>query len=177
MAELMRTYDGMGLYAARTDCDKNGAKLTLGIEGTLDFVLDENDDPVLDESGEEIISNNSTAMVSTIGGIPLMASSAAIPYVIKTAGATVTMDNNSFNKIEGTVPSTMTLECSAPAGSTVSFVAQVTAGSTDSTLVVTSNGQSTLFNKAAGNTLEAYKTYQISCLNNCWTIAAFEVPV
>ena len=50
MAELMRTYDGMGLYAARTDCDKNGAKLTLGIEGTLDFVLDENDDPVLDET-------------------------------------------------------------------------------------------------------------------------------
>ena len=177
MAELMRTYDGMGIYATRTDCDKNGAKLTLGINGNVDVLLDENNEPVLDEHGDEVISNNSTAMVSTIGGIPLMASSAAIPYVIKTAGATVTMDNNSFNNIEGTVPSTMTLECSAPAGSTVSFVAQVTAGSTDSTLVVTSNGQSTLFNKAAGNTLEAYKTYQISCLNNCWTMAAFEVPV
>ena len=177
MAELMRTYDGMGIYATRTDCDKNGAKLTLGINGNVDVLLDENNEPVLDANGDEVISNNSTAMVITIGGIPLMASSAAIPYVVKTAGATVTMDNNSFNKIEGTIPSTMTLECSAPAGNTVSFVAQVTAGSTDSTLVVTSNDQSTLFNKAAGNTLEANKTYQISCLNNCWTMAAFEVPV
>lgn len=176
MAELMRTYDGMGLYATRTDCDKNGAKLTLGIEGTLDLVLDENDDPVLDESGDEIISNNSTAIISTIGGIPLMAATSSIPYVVKTAGATVTMDNNAFNKIEGTVPATMTLECSAPAGQVVSFAAQVTAGNTDSTLVVTVNNQSTLFNKAAGNTLEANKTYQISCLNNCWTMAAFEVP-
>ena len=176
MAELMRTYDGMGIYATRTDCDKNGAKLTLGINGNVDVLLDENNEPVLDEHGDEIISNNSTAMVSTIGGIPLMASSAAIPYVIKTAGATVTMDNNSFNKIEGTVPSTMTLECSAPTGQVVSFVAQVTAGNSDSTLVITVNNQSTLFNKAAGNTLEANKTYQISCLNNCWTMAAFEVP-
>ena len=100
MAELMRTYDGMGIYATRTDCDKNGAKLTLGINGNVDVLLDENNEPVLDEHGDEIISNNSTAMVSSIGGIPLMASSAAIPYVIKTAGATVTMDNNSFNKIE-----------------------------------------------------------------------------
>lgn len=173
----LRTYDGHSVYAARTDCDKNGAKLTLGINGNVDVLLDENNEPVLDENGDEVISNNSTAMVSTIGGVPLMAATSSIPYVEKTASATITMENNAFNKIVGTPPATMTLACSAPPEQAVSFVAQVTAGNTDSTLVVQVNGQPTLYNKAAGNTLEANKTYQISCLNNCWTMAAFEVPV
>lgn len=176
MAELMRTYDGMGIYATRTDCDKNGAKLTLGINGNIDVLLDENNEPVLDDNGDEVISNNSTAMVSTIGGVPLMAATSSIPYVEKTASATITMENNAFNNIVGTPPATMTLSCSAPPGQAVSFAVQVTAGNTDSHLVITVNGQPTLYNKAAGNTLEANKTYQISCLNNCWTMSAFEVP-
>lgn len=176
MAELMRTYDGLELYASRTDSDKNGLKLTLGIDGTIDFVLDENNDPVLDESGDEIVSNQSAALVSTIGGVPLRAATSAIPYVTKTAAATVTMTNNAFNLIQGTPPATMTLECSAPAGETVSFIAQLISGNSESTLVVEVNGQSTLFNKSAGNTLKANKTYQVSCLNNCWTMAGFDVP-
>ena len=85
--------------------------------------------------------------------------------------------NNCFNNITGDIPATLTLDCVPLTGEMANFAAQVTAGNSDSQLVVTVNGQPTMYNKAAGNTLEANKTYQISCLNNCWTMASFEVPV
>lgn len=73
MAELMRTYDGMGLYAARTDADKAGNDLTLGIEGTIDYLEDEDLETILDEQGNPMLSDQSTAIINTIGGIGLRA--------------------------------------------------------------------------------------------------------
>jgi hypothetical protein len=305
MAELMRTYDGMGLYAARTDCDKAGNDLTLGIEGTVEFLQDENDELILDEIGNPIADAESDARVVSIGNLPIRGEHLVITftqvspdnYTVNTDYATVyaaynahvpifatfknsatincpvypilvrndyielqgitypdeidntpsnrsarwvyafsgylypdghikvryvghqvipepdadelqpqyavwgrrrnqwvntraieSVDvaavsddvtpvvNNCFNNITGTIPATLTLDCVPLTGEMANFAAQVTAGNSDSQLVVTVNGQPTLYNKAAGDTLEANKTYQISCLNNCWTMSAFEVP-
>jgi len=72
----VRTYDGLDIFANRTECDRNGAKLTVGIEGNLDVLLDENDDPVLDMDGNQVQSNESTALVKSLGGIELKAARA-----------------------------------------------------------------------------------------------------
>jgi hypothetical protein len=135
----------------------------------------------IDWKDEEFITRSNAMVVYADGSVKAKQFVSDVPcstpYVVKTAAATVTMNNNSFNLIEGTLPAEMTLDCIAPSGSVVSFVAQITAGSSDTHLIVTANGQPTMFNRAAGDTLEANKTYQISCLNNCWTMSAFEVPV
>lgn len=331
MAELMRTYDGMGLYAARTDADKAGNDLTLGIEGTIDYLEDEDLETILDEQGNPMLSDQSTAIINTIGGIGLRAEQSdadgagnviadtyatkrevavitpvvayisesnqiwsidktfaelkaaydagvsvivlfdggssdntfvgridrvfkksgdhwqmdfqqvsypddlaghhtiitmkaslddtdslsvsvfehvvfssdcpndgkvygrsrtgyselnakwmdvkSIIGVSKTAAASVTVDNNTMNIITGTTPATMTLVATSDTanGEIVNFAAQITA-TANCTLTITANGNSTLYSKSAGNELESGKTYQISCLNNCWTMAEFESP-
>lgn len=76
MANLVKTYDGMELFAKRTECDRNGVNLTVGLEGTLDVLLDENNDPVVDMSGNVVQSNESTALVKAFGGIELKAARA-----------------------------------------------------------------------------------------------------
>ncbi len=307
MAELLKTYDGMGLYSTRTDCDSNGNSLTLGIDGQIDYLLDENNEQVLDTNGNPIADAESDATITSIGNIPIKSKSLLVtltqtapdvytvdsdyatvfaayksgipvdavfrnsntvwvpgklcivrddyvefqgityPYDIDNTQAhrytrwayaftatmyrdgrlkvsyvehqiipepdadelqpqyavwgrrrnqwvnaraieSVTVEavadgatsviNNCFNVITGTIPSVLHLDCTPISGELVNFVAQVTAGATDSTLVVTTNGDvPTLYNKDASNILEANKTYQVSCLNNCWTMAAFSVPV
>ena len=165
-------------------------------------LLDENDSPVLDEDNEPVFDNAAATNLWTSFSNQEFGARRAYEdqdgqniketYATKSelldarnidaidvaavSGGVTTVRNNYFNRITGTIPATLTLNCVPATGKTANFAAQVTAGNTDSTLVVQVNGQPTLYNKAAGNTLEAYKTYQISCLNNCWTMAAFEVP-
>lgn len=177
MAELLKTYDGMGLFATRTECDSEGNSLKLGIDGQVDYLLDENGEQILDEHDEPIIGNAFSAGIKSIGNVPLFAAKSSIPAVVKAAAATVAVDNNSLNIITGTPPAVITLDCTTESGTIASFTAQLTAGSSDSKLVITVNGQPTLYNRDASNILEANKTYQVSCLNNCWTMAAFSVPV
>lgn len=306
MAELMRTYDGMGLYAARTECDKEGNDLTLGIEGVANTATGTTGDDVQDSPGNTPADAESDARVVSIGNLPIRGEQLVVtltqvdkdtytidtdfatanaayhshtpievifhtasniwipghvstvhdnyvefqgityPYEIDNTAsnhgarwayaftavlwndgrlethycdhqiipepdadeyqpiyavwgrrrnqwvntraiesvdvAAVSDDvtpvvNNCFNNITGDIPATLTLDCVPLTGEMANFAAQVTAGNSDSQLVVTVNGQPTLYNKSAGNTLEANKTYQISCLNNCWTMASFEVPV
>ena len=305
MAELMRTYDGMGLYAARTDCDKAGNDLTLGIEGTVEFLQDENDELILDEIGNPIADAESDARVVSIGNLPIQCDQLVITlvqtspdnYTIDTDYATVyaayqantpikvvfrttstiwipahvvlvdntyielqgitypddidntpahastrwayaftayiykngqlkthyvehqiipepdadalqpiyavwgrrrnkwvnaraiesvtveavadgatSVINNCFNVITGTIPAVLTLDCVPLTGEIANFAAQLTMGSSNSTLVVTVDGQPTKFTRTPGNILEAGKTYQVSCLNDCWTIAEFVTP-
>ena len=327
MAEMMREYDHMKLWAERTDCDKEGNDLTLGIDGEMIVLTDENDEPLFDQTGSRLLDPESTAVVKTIGGVGLQAETSdadgagnnivstyatkaevsgitpvtvtitqtaqdvyaidttfavikaafdahkpinvlfhtastiyipgqvvdvykpdsawiiemqnitypknlsnknqrwcyaftatlreddtltvnyvehqiipeapwdqtvspyiawgrsegewvnarAIPQVSVAAAASVDMVNNALNVITGTTGATLTLAVTAPAGEAANFAAQVTP-SVNCTLTVTVNSQATLYNKAAGNELEAGKTYQISCLNNCWTMAEFESP-
>ena len=221
MAEMMRTYDGMGIYATRTDCDKEGNDLTLGIKGEFDFLLDENEEQLLDESGEPILTAESDAMVRTIGYLDIHAAMAdtdrvgndiydtyatkssvipdspsgqgvspyiawgrsqgtwvnarAIPVVSVEASSSVVMVNNALNVITGTTPATMTLAGMSDTGEAVNFAAQITP-SVNCTITITSNGNPTKFTTSTGNILEAGKTYQISCLNDCWTMAIFETP-
>lgn len=221
MAELMRTYDGMGLYAARTDCDKEGNDLTLGIEGEIEFLQDENGDYILDDNGNPIANAESDAMVRTIGYLDIHAAMAntdrvgndiydtyatkssvipdspsgqgvspyiawgrsqgtwvnarAIPVVSVEASSSVIMVNNALNVITGTTPATMTLAGTSDTVEAVNFAAQITP-SVNCTITVTANGNSTKFTTSTGNILEAGKTYQISCLNDCWTMATFETP-
>ena len=73
MAELMRTYDGMGIYATRTDCDKEGNDLTLGIDGTTNTVTDNSGEPVQDSSGNPLADAESDARVVSIGELPIWA--------------------------------------------------------------------------------------------------------
>ena len=303
---MMRTYDGMGIYATRTDCDKEGNDLTLGIEGEFDFLMDENEELLLDESGKPIMTADSDARIVTIGNLPIQCEQLVITlvqrgpddYTVDTDYATVyaayqantpikvvfrtastiwipahvvlvnntyielqgitypddidntpahkgtrwvyaftayiykngrlethyvehqvipepdadelqpiyavwgrrrnqwvnaraieSVDvaavsgdvtpvvNNCFNNITGTIPATLTLDCVPITGEIANFAAQITAGATDSTLVVTVNGQPTKYTKVPGNCLEAGKTYQVSCLNDCWTMAEFETPI
>lgn len=305
MPELLRTYDNMGFYATRTDCDREGHDLTLGIEGVTNAATGTTGDEVQDSSGNTQVDVDSDARVVSIGNLPIQCEHLVITftqvspdnYTVNTDYATVyaaynahipifatfknsatvncpvypilvcndyielqgitypdeidntpsnrsarwvyafsgylypdgrikaryvehqvipepdadelqpqyavwgrrrnqwvntraieSVDvvavsddvtpvvNNCFNNITGDIPATLTLDCVPLTGEMANFAAQVTAGNSDSQLVVTVNGQPTLYNKAAGNTLEANKTYQISCLNNCWTMAAFEVP-
>jgi hypothetical protein len=331
MSELLKTYDGMGIFAARTDSDKEGNDLTLGIEGDILVLTDENDEPLFDPKGSRMLDPESTAVVNTIGGVGLHAESSdtdgagnnivdtyatkadisavtplvayisssnqtwsidktftelkaaydadkpvivlfsggsadntflgridrvfkktgdhwqmdfqqvsypdglagshtsiimkaslddtdsltvnvfehvvfssdcpndgkvygrsrtgtselnatwldvkSIISVSKTAAASVTVDNNAMNLITGTTPAAMTLVATSDTtkGEIVNFAAQITA-TANCTLTITANGNSTLYSKSAGNSLESGKTYQISCLNNCWTMAEFETP-
>lgn len=305
MADLVKTYDGMGLYATRTDCDSEGNSLTLGINGTIEYITDENDERILDTNGDPITTAESDALIETIGNIPLKAKSLIVtftdlgpdsctadsdyatvfdayqkqipvecifrtasniwipgrlcivrddylefqgityPYDIDNTQAhrttrwayaftvqmkrngqlsayyvehqiipepdadelqpqyavwgrrrnqwvnaraieSVTVEavadgatsviNNCFNVITGTIPAVLTLDCVPLTGEIANFAAQLTVGSSNSTLVVTVDGQPTKFTRTPGNILEAGKTYQVSCLNDCWTIAEFVTP-
>lgn len=73
MAELMRTYDGLGLYATRTDCDKDGNDLSLGIDGVTNTVTDTTGDEVQDTSGNPLADAESDARVVSIGELPIWA--------------------------------------------------------------------------------------------------------
>ena len=73
MAELMRTYDGMGLYAARTECDKEGNDLTLGIEGVANTATGTTGDDVQDSPGNTPADAESDARVVSIGELPIWA--------------------------------------------------------------------------------------------------------
>ena len=75
MAELLRKYDNMNLWSERTDCDKEGNDLTLGIEGDILVLTDENDEPLFDPKGSRMLDPESTAVVNTIGGVGLHAES------------------------------------------------------------------------------------------------------
>lgn len=69
----LRTYDGHSVYAARTDCDKDGNDLTLGIDGTTNTVTDNSGEPVHDSSGNPLADAESDARVVSIGELPIWA--------------------------------------------------------------------------------------------------------
>ena len=77
MAEMLREYDHIKLWAERTDCDKEGNDLTLGIDGDMIVLTDENDEPLFDQTGSRLLDPESTAVVKTIGGVGLQAEKSA----------------------------------------------------------------------------------------------------
>lgn len=96
-----------------------------------------------------------------------------IPVVEVEAGAEVTVKNNALNVLTGDIPAAMEISAVSGEGFAANFMVQCTP-SVDCTVTILVNGESTLYVKTVGNVMRAGKTYQISCLNNCWTMAAFE---
>ena len=101
-----------------------------------------------------------------------------IPMTTVTTAASVTVENNVFTILQDendVHPSAMTLSVTSENGIAVNFGAQYSP-EVDCTLTIVANGNPTMYVLTAGNVMKAGKTYQISCLNDCWVMAAFESP-
>lgn len=101
-----------------------------------------------------------------------------IPMTTVTTAASVTVENNVFTILQDendVHPSAMTLSVTSENGIAVNFGAQYSP-TVDCTLTIVSNGNPTMYVLTAGNVMKAGKTYQISCLNDCWVMAEFTSP-
>ena len=101
-----------------------------------------------------------------------------IPITTVTTAASVTVENNVFTVLQDendVHPSAMTLSVTSENGIAVNFGAQYSP-TVDCTLTIVANGNPTMYVLTAGNVMKAGKTYQISCLNNCWVMAEFTSP-
>ena len=101
-----------------------------------------------------------------------------IPMTTVTTAASVTVENNVFTVLQDendVHPSAMTLSVTSENGIAVNFGAQYSPA-VDCTLTIVANGNPTMYVLTAGNVMKAGKTYQISCLNNCWVMAEFMSP-
>jgi hypothetical protein len=95
-----------------------------------------------------------------------------------TDGAVVNVRNNALNKLT-TAQANLTLNVLLKTGEVPNFAVEITAGA-DVTLSVTKKvGNTTTAlkqSKAGGNALENGKSYQVTCVGSCWTLAEFEEP-
>lgn len=101
-----------------------------------------------------------------------------IPMTTVTTAASVPVENNVFTVLQDANdvhPSAMTLSVTSENGIVVNFGAQYSP-TVDCTLTIVANGNPTMYVLTAGNVMKAGKTYQISCLNNCWVMAEFTSP-
>ena len=101
-----------------------------------------------------------------------------IPKTTVTTAASVTVENNVFTVLQDendVHPSAMTLSVTSENGIAVNFGAQYHP-TVDCTLTIVANGSPTMYVQTAGNVMKAGKTYQISCLNDCWVMAEFTSP-
>lgn len=93
----------------------------------------------------------------------------------------VNVDNNCVNVISGTVPAALTLNVETPNGNVnfdiaVNFAVEITP-TVNCTVTIVINGSTTAkYSADAGNELTAGKTYQITCVGSCWTMAEFVAP-
>ena len=136
-----------------------------GSASELEELLEECEIGVLEEEGAAALAFKDNDGNMHICGM--------IPTVEVEAGENVSVQNNALNILTGDIPAAMTLEAVSGEGVAVNFMVQCTPA-VDCTVTILANGESTLYVKVAGNVMKAGKTYQISCLNNCWTMAAFE---
>lgn len=101
-----------------------------------------------------------------------------IPMTTVTTAASVTVENNVFTVLQDendVHPSAMTISVTSENGIAVNFGAQYSPA-VDCTLTIVANGNPTMYVLTAGNVMKAGKTYQISCLNDCWVMAEFTSP-
>ena len=95
-----------------------------------------------------------------------------------TDGVSVEVPNNKLSTLS-TSQSSLTLNVTPSSGTVPNFAVEITA-SVSCTVTVTSTvggTQATLkYSISAGNELEASKTYQLTCVGSCWTLAEFTHP-
>ena len=95
-----------------------------------------------------------------------------------TDGASVEVPNNKLSTLS-TSQATLTLNVTPSSGTVPNFAVEITA-IVGCTVTVTSTvgGTPTIlkYAAAAGNELEASKTYQLTCVGSCWTLAEFTLP-
>lgn len=110
---------------------------------------------------------------SEIGDIGALADGGAL-----TDGVSVEVPNNKLSTLS-TSQATLTLNVTPTSGTVPNFAVEITA-SVACTVTVTSTVGGTpttlKYAAAAGNELEASKTYQITCVGSCWTLAEFVTP-
>lgn len=111
--------------------------------------------------------NSSYFIVKHIGPI--------INEYLRSAEPTISVTNNSFFTVDNTSLNAITLALTKSSVEVANFAAEITT-QVNCTLSVTINGTAAKYSVAAGNTIEAGKTYQVTCVGTCWTIAEFAAP-
>lgn len=89
--------------------------------------------------------------------------------------SSISITNNSFSTVANTSLSAITLALTKSSSEVANFAVEITT-EVNCTLSVTINGTAAKYSVAAGNTLEAGKTYQVTCVGTCWTLAEFAAP-
>jgi hypothetical protein len=77
------------------------------------------------------------------------------------------------------IEAALTLNVTPPPGTVPNFAVEITASVACTVTVTSTVGGTTTTLKyaaAAGNELEESKTYQLTCVGSCWTLAEFAQP-
>lgn len=166
-------------------------------------ITDETGDSVTDDNDESILDNNALELFDSFNGIGFAAQRAVADsegndivstYATKseitqlqplfydagslTDSSAVNVYNNAIQELSSS-QSALTLNVNCNAGEVPNFAIEISAGAAI-TLTLTktvNNTVTTLYpSEAGGTSLESGKYYQITCVGNCWTMAAFTVP-
>lgn len=101
---------------------------------------------------------------------------------VLTDAASIQVDNNAISQLT-TSQSSLTLNVNCEPGEIPNFAVEITttAALTLSVVKIVGSGSSAVattlkYSAAGGNELESGKTYQLTCVGNCWTLAEFVDP-
>ena len=138
---------------------------------TLSDVTDYTVDSALSSTSENPVQNK--VIYAAIGSVK---NGGAL-----TDAASIDVPNNSVSTLS-TTQSALALNVNVEAGEVPNFAVKITStAQTDGTVNVykKQNGLYTplMPSIAGGTTVEAGKTYQLTCVGDCWTLAEFEEPV
>ena len=101
---------------------------------------------------------------------------------VLTDSASIPVDNNAISQLT-TSQSSLTLNVNCEPGEVPNFAVEITttAAVTLSVVKIVGSGASAVattlkYSAAGGNELESGKTYQLTCVGSCWTVAEFVDP-
>lgn len=175
--------------------DATGGKTWTALENDVfgTQLLDENDQPILDETTQEpIYDAYSTDQLWTgFAGKKFGAARAVADQdgnvfgetyarkllpATKAFAASVTVDNNRVTSITG-VTGSVAIDITVAPGECANTAVELTTGSSvtaDSAVTVTVNGVAAGRAAATDGKISASKKYQVTCVGTCWTMAEFE---
>lgn len=101
---------------------------------------------------------------------------------VLTDAASIPVDNNAISQLT-TSQSSLTLNVNCEPGEIPNFAVEITTTEavTLSVVKIVGSGSSAVattlkYSAAGGNELESGKTYQLTCVGSCWTVAEFVEP-
>ena len=122
---------------------------------------------VKDVEGNEIVTTYAKKLVPVNGTI---------------SNDSITVRNNTVTTVTigaSSASATLTIDCTVDAGECANFACEITnESSVDCTATVTLNGTVNSAKRAVATDgkLVAGKTYQLTCVGTCWTLAEFATP-